>query len=158
MQSSCSVPYHCMKGPPTYCLRSVRTRIKNETTLFCSVDGCFLLYLALPHLSSDDACYEKPKHRSTTARVPVPQSNPQDGGNCGGDMNCQWINGMTSANPCCTQPVSRLRIPSPPRGIIAKLVCHRSRFKCRPIDKGLEFDLTLAFFPTHRPLFLSPLF
>ena len=28
----CLSVYHCMKGPPTYCLRSVRTRIKNETT------------------------------------------------------------------------------------------------------------------------------
>jgi hypothetical protein len=28
----CLSVYHCMKGPPTYYLRSVRTRIKNETT------------------------------------------------------------------------------------------------------------------------------
>ena len=28
----CSSVYHCMKGSPIYCLRSVRIRIKNETT------------------------------------------------------------------------------------------------------------------------------
>jgi hypothetical protein len=28
----CSSIYHCMKEPLTYCLRSVRIRIKNETT------------------------------------------------------------------------------------------------------------------------------
>ena len=31
--AGCLSVYHCMKGPPTYCLRSVRTRIRNETTL-----------------------------------------------------------------------------------------------------------------------------
>ena len=30
--AGCLSVYHCMKGPPTYCLRSICTRIKNETT------------------------------------------------------------------------------------------------------------------------------
>jgi hypothetical protein len=32
MNAGCLSVYHCTKGPPTYCLRSVRARIKNETT------------------------------------------------------------------------------------------------------------------------------